>query len=311
MRNRLNLLILLMFWLFIFSQISFAQIDSPQQTEIGFEYIKTRNFQSAYKILKEVLDKDAGNDQARRGLVIALIGIDKFAEASREIAKLLAKFPNDINLLEISARTFWQQQRYVEAEIVLKRRLDLNAENSELWALYGDVSDAQKKTDQAISAYQKAVSLQPDSITLLYALGSLFWKSIRYDEAQKVFSDILQKQPNEPRASFNLGDIYLTKGEFAKAVPLLEVAAKAFPGEFDTRFALGRAYLAADKPASAITEFESAIILNDQVSEGYFYLGRALQRVGRKDDAKKAVIKAQELQKQKLASESLELKKPD
>jgi tetratricopeptide (TPR) repeat protein len=310
MRTRLNILILLTFCLLMFLQINLAQIDSSQQLGIGFEYIKTRNFQSAYKTFKEILDKDSGNDQARRGLVIALIGIDKFAEASREIAKLLAKFPNDINLLEISARTFWQQKRYVEAEIVLKRRLNLNAENGELWALYGDVSDAQKKTDQAISAYQKAVSLKPDSITLLYALGSLFWKSIRYDEAEKVFLDILQRQPNEPRSSFNLGDIYLTKGEFAKAVPLLEVAAKAFPAEFDTRFALGRAYLATNKPAPAITEFESAIKLNDQVSEGYFYLGRALQRVGRKDDAKKAVIKAQELQKQKLASESLELKKP-
>jgi tetratricopeptide (TPR) repeat protein len=310
MRTRLNILILLTFCLLMFSQINLAQIDSSQQLGIGFEYIKTRNFQSAYKTFKEILDKDSGNDQARRGLVIALIGIDKFAEASRELAKLLAKFPNDINLLEISARTFWQQKRYVEAEIVLKRRLNLNAENGELWALYGDVSDAQKKTDQAISAYQKAVSLKPDSITLLYALGSLFWKSIRYDEAEKVFLDILQRQPNEPRSSFNLGDIYLTKGEFAKAVPLLEVAAKAFPAEFDTRFALGRAYLATNKPAPAITEFESAIKLNDQVSEGYFYLGRALQRVGRKDDAKKAVIKAQELQKQKLASESLELKKP-
>jgi tetratricopeptide (TPR) repeat protein len=311
MRSRLNILILLMFCLLTFPRTSLAQTDSSQQLGIGFEYIKTRNFQSAYKTFKELLDKDSGNNQARRGLVIALIGIDKFAEASREIAKLLAKFPNDINLLEISARTFWQQQRYVEAEIVLKRRLDLNAENSELWALYGDVSDAQKKPDQAISAYQKAVSLKPDSITLLYALGSLFWKSIRYDEAEKIFSDILQRQPNEPRASFNLGDIYLTKGEFAKAVLLLEVSAKAFPTEFDTRFALGRAYLAANNFASAVAEFESAIKLNDQVSEGYFYLGRALQRVGRKEDAKKAVIKAQELQKQKLASESLELKKPD
>jgi tetratricopeptide (TPR) repeat protein len=310
MRIRLNTVILQTLCLLMFSQINFAQIDSSQQLGIGFEYIKTRNFQSAYQTFKEILDKDAGNDQARRGLVIALIGTDKFAEASREIAKLLAKFPNDINLLEISARTFWQQKRYVEAEIVLKRRLDLSAENSELWALYGDVSDAQKKPDQAISAYQKAVLLKPDSITLLYALGSLFWKSIRYDEAEKIFLDILQRQPNEPRASFNLGDIYLTKGEFAKAVPLLEVAAKAFPAEFDTRFALGRVYLATNKPASAITEFESAIKLNDQVSEGYFYLGRALQRVGRKDDAKKAVVKAQELQKQKLASESLELKKP-
>ncbi len=311
MRNRLNLLILLTFCFLTFPQIYFAQIDLSAQLGTGFEYIKTRNFQSAYKTFKEILDKDAGNDQARRGLVIALIGTDKFAEASREIAKLLAKFPNDINLLEISARTFWQQQRYVEAEIVLKRRLALNAESSELWALYGDVSDAQKKPEQAISAYQKAVLLKPDSITLLYALGSLYWKSIRYDEAEKIFSDILQREPNEPRASFNLGDIYLTKGEFAKAVPLLEVAAKAFPAEFDTRFALGRAYLATNKTAPAIIEFESAIKLNDQVSEGYFYLGRALQRVGRKDEAKKAVVKAQELQKQKLASESLELKKPN
>ena len=311
MMKQLKFTPVLILSIFIFAQINYSQVDYSVQLKVGLEYLKAGNFQSAYKSFKEILDKDSPNDQAQRGLAIALIGLDKFPEASREIAKLLVRSPKDINLLEMAARTFWQQKRLVEAEIVLKRRLDLNAENSELWALYGDVLDAQKKTDQAIPAYQNAVSLNPDSITLRYALGSLFWKAIRYDDAEKIFLDILKRQPNEPRASFNLGDIYLTNGEATKAVPLLKVAVAEFPNEFDTRFALGRAYLATNQTDLAITEFESAIKIDNQISEGYFYLGRALQRAGRKEEAKKAVVKAQELQKQKLASESLELRKPD
>ena len=64
----------------------------------------------------------------------------------------------------MAAQSFWQQRRFAETETVLKRRLDLGDETAELWALYGDALDAQKKTIEAVSAYQKAVELKPDSI---------------------------------------------------------------------------------------------------------------------------------------------------
>jgi tetratricopeptide (TPR) repeat protein len=282
-----------------------AQTDSAAQTQEGFQFLQIQDFQTAVSTFSAILRREPENDRARLGLAIALVGVEKFAEASREIAKLLARSPKDAQLLEMAAQTFWAQKRFAETEKVLERRLVLGDEaRPEIWALYGDALDVQKKTVEAVGAYEKAVKANPNSITYRYALGSLYWKQIRYDEATREFTEILRREPNEPRASFNLGDIFLTNGDAAKAVPLLEISAKKFPDEFDTRFALGRAYSAIKKYPQAITELEAAVKLRPEIAEGFYQLGLALQKNGRREEAKVAFKKAQELQKTKRDSEA-------
>ncbi len=283
----------------------YAQTISALQLQEGLSLLQNQNFESALIKFQAILQAEPMNDAARRGLAIALVGVEKFAEASREIAKLLARSPKDKQLLEMAAQTFWQQKRFVETEAVLKRRMILDDARAEIWALYGDALDAQRKTIEAVSAYENAVRLDSDSINFRYALGSLYWKQVRYEDAKREFLEILRRSPNEPRASFNLGDIYLTNGDAVKALPLLENSAKAFPNQFDTRFAFGRALLATDKYQSAIAELQSAIKLRPEIAEGYYQLGLALQRVGRREEAKTAFEKVRDLQKAKRELESL------
>jgi len=282
----------------------YSQTDFGEQMQKGFQLLQSEDFQSAATAFSVVLRTEPDNDKARLGLAIALVGLEKPAEASREIAKLLARSPKDAKLLEMAAQTFWQQKRFAETEKVLKRRFDLGDATAEWWALYGDALDAQKKTIEAVAAYEKAVKANPDSINYRYALGSLYWKQIRYDDATREFTEILKREPNEPRASFNLGDIYLTNGDATKAVPFLEIAVKIFPAEFDTRFALGRAYLLTNKYQTAIEQLEIAVKLRPEIAEGFYQLGLALQKSGRREEAKTAFKKAQELQKAKRDSES-------
>lgn len=281
-----------------------SQTDSGERIKAGFQSLKDEDFQTAAATFSAVLRIDSSNDKARLGLAIALVGLERPAEASREIAKLLARSPKDAKLLEMAAQTFWQQKRFAETEKVLKRRLDLGAASAEWWALYGDALDAQKKTIEAVAAYEKAVKENPESINFRYALGSLYWKQFRYDDATREFTEILKRVPNEPRASFNLGDIYLTNGDAAKAVPLLEIAVKTFPDEFDTRFALGRAYLLINKYPAALEQLEIAVRLRPEIAEGFYQLGIALQKMGRSEEAKAAFKKTQELQKAKRDSEA-------
>lgn len=282
----------------------FSQTDSSERMQKGFQLLQSEDFQSAAASFSAILRAEPENDKARLGLAIALVGLDKAAEASREIAKLLARSPKDMKLLEMAAQTFWQQKRFTETEKVLKRRLDLGDAAAEWWALYGDALDAQKKTIEAVVAYEKAVKAKPDSINYRYGLGSLYWKQIRYDDATREFTEILKREPKEPRASFNLGDIYLTNGDAAKAVPFLEIAVVNFPEEFDTRFALGRAYLLTNKYQPAIEQLKIAVKLRPEIAEGFYQLGLALQKSGRREEAKPAFKKTQELQKAKRDSEA-------
>lgn len=300
---------------YIFIQISiflilfcfpvYSQSDVPQELREGLQFLQTENFDAAVGKFSKILQVEPDNYQARLGLAIALTGKDKFPEASREIAKLLSKSPEDKKLLEMAAQSFWQQKRFAEVETVLNRRLNLGDQTAELWAFYGDALEARKKPSEAVAAYQKAVELKPDSTDLRYALGSLYWKQIRYGDAEREFLEILRRVPNEPRASFNLGDIYLSKGFAEKALALLENSVKAFPDNFDTRLATGRAYLGVKKYDPAIKNLKIAMDLRPEISESYYHLGLALQRIGRREEAKGYFAKAKDLQKAKLESESV------
>lgn len=282
----------------------YSQTDSGEGVQKGFQLLQSEDFQAAATSFSSVLRTEPNNDKARLGLAIALVGSEKPAEASREIAKLLARSPKDVKLLEMAAQTFWQQKRFAETEKVLKRRLDLGGGGAEWLALFGDALDAQKKTIEAVTAYEKAVKANPNSINYRYALGSLYWKQFQYEEATREFLEILKREPNEPRASFNLGDIYLTNRDAAKAVPFLETAVKNFPDEFDTRFALGRAYLQTNKYQMAIEQLEIAVKQRPEIAEGFYQLGLALQKSGRRETAQNAFKKARELQKTKRDSEA-------
>ena len=237
---------------------------------------------AAINPLRRALELEPENDAARRTLAVALVGAERFQEASREIAQLLARVPRDGALLELAAQSFIRQRRYAEATIVLKRRLDLNdGGTSQLWAMYGDALDGASRTPEAVEAYARAVRLAPDSTRTRYGLGYLYWKLYRYDEAERELKEVLRRDAADARAAFTLGDLYLTKGDAARSLPLLEQAARAYAQEFDTHFALGRALILTGELKRGVEELRAAVRLDEQIADGHYQLGRALMQDGR------------------------------
>lgn len=283
----------------------FAQNNIENEIQAGLNFLRSENFEEARLKFSQILNAEPDNFQARSGLAIALIGIEKFPEASREIAKLLAREPKNKLLLDMAAQSFWQQKRYTEAESVLKRRVLLDEVKAENYVLLGDVLDILRKTPEAVKAYKKAVELKPESIDYRYALGSLYWKLFDFENAQNVFLEILKLKPGEPRASFNLGDIYLRNRDAKNAVLHLETAVKAFPEEYDTQFSLGRAYLLLKNYSKAVEHLEKAVKLRPEISEGHYQLAVALRKIGKIEESNAAFQQSKKLNSQKLESENV------
>jgi tetratricopeptide (TPR) repeat protein len=277
---------------------------------IGLARVRANEFAEAIIPLRRALMLEQDNEGARRALVLALIGLERFQEASREIAQLLVRVPRDAKLLELAAQTFMQQDRYSEAAIVLKRRLDSGDETSQLWAQYGDALDGVSRTPEALEAYKKAVELAPDSTVTRYGLGFLYWKQNRYDEAERELTDVLRRDPQDARAAFTLGDLYLTRGDAKRALPFLELAARDYPNEFDTRFALGRALAQTGSLERGIAELRTAVQLQDAIADGHFHLGRALIQAGQSEEGKREMERARDLKNAKRVSERLPEMKP-
>lgn len=272
---------------------------------LGLALVRNNEFAKGIGPLRRALALEPENEGARRALALALIGVEQFPEASREVAKLLVRAPRDAPLLEMAAQSFLRQRRYSEAAIVLKRRLDLGNETSQLWAQYGDALDGVSRTPEALEAYKRAVELAPDSTITRYGLGVLYWKLYRYDEAERELTEVLRRDAKDSRAAFTLGDLYLTRGDAKRALPFLEMAARDYPNEFDTRFALGRALLQTGATDRGIEELRAAVALNDSIADGHFQLGRALTQAGQREEGRRELDRARELNEAKRAGERL------
>lgn len=271
---------------------------------IGLALVRRGQFIEAISPLRRALALEPENEAARRSLAVALVGAERYPEATREIAQLLVRAPRDAALLELAAQTFMSQRRYKEAVVVLGRRLELDEGTARLWAMYGDALDGASRTGEAASAYERAVALAPDSTTVRYALGYLYWKLYRYEEAERALTEVLKRDSSDARAAFTLGDLHLTRGDAARALPHLEHAARVFPSEFDTRFALGRALARIGETERAISELRAAVAINQTIADGHYQLGRALMQAGRREEGMRELERAKRLNEAKREAEA-------
>jgi tetratricopeptide (TPR) repeat protein len=277
---------------------------------LGLALVRNRELAAAIKPLRRALALEPQNEGARRALAVALTGLEQYPEASREIARLLTRNPRDAALLEMAAQSFMRQNRFAEAVIVLQRRIALGNETSLLWAQLGDALDGAFRTPEAAEAYKRAVELAPDDLITRYGLGVFYWKLYRYDEAEIALVEVLRRDANFARAAFTLGDLYLTKGDARRALPYLEKAAQAYPDDFNARFTLGRALLLLEDLPRAIDELRAAVRLDESIADGHFQLGRALMQSGQREEGRRELDRARDLNNAKRAAEQISSPQP-
>jgi outer membrane protein OmpA-like peptidoglycan-associated protein len=92
----------------------------------------------------------------------------------------------------MKATEYYQAKDLVFANIELERALHLDPNFIEAWMLKGDILDDQKKTDEAISCYQKAVSINPDFFPRnFYNLARLELLVGKYKESKEHYETYL------------------------------------------------------------------------------------------------------------------------
>ena len=149
--------------------------------------------------------------------------------------------------------------------------------------------------DSAISAFNRALSLDPKYAEAYAGLGKAYW--VGYEEGQggrewveKARSACDHAAANNPKlaeAYVCLGSVYSGTGEYEKAVAQLQTATTLDPTSDDAFRGLAEAYGKLNKPAEAEATYRKAISLRPQYWAGYSWLGVFYWQQGRYDEAAK------------------------
>ena len=192
----------------------------------------------------------------------------------------------------------WDQQRTQtisateKEEQRIEQFLQNNPSDPDAWVALGSNSLQQQKFDKAISAYEKALSLNADksiSYAAYIGLGTAYMEKGTSDRAIDNFdqaialsteSDFIPSKTSLATIHYYLGEIYLQKVELDKATQELEESLSLSATNADTIFLLGKVYEAQGNVTGAEAIYRRALSLVPNFAEVYSQLGNLYHSQG-------------------------------
>jgi tetratricopeptide (TPR) repeat protein/ABC-type phosphate/phosphonate transport system substrate-binding protein len=165
--------------------------------------------------------------------------------------------------------------------------------NARAYANLGAIYLKQQKWSEAIDAYQKAASLDDDTAAH-YNLGFLFFTTGKTDRAQLEYRKALAGDPSLPLAYLHLGTIAFKSAKYDDAIKLLHDGMPHFDAD-SKRISLkmlGRAQLIRGDRTGARASLEEVLHLDAADAESLLLLGRIARYEQRLDDAKSLLQRA-------------------
>ncbi len=149
--------------------------------------------------------------------------------------------------------------------------------------------------DSAISAFNRALTLDPKYAEAYAGLGKAYWLGYQEGEggsewmekARSACNHAVVSAPRLADAYTCLGNVDRGTGEYEKAVAQFQEATALDPTSDDAFRGLADAYQKLNKTAAAEATFRKAISLRPQYWDGYDWLGVFYWEQGRYDDAAK------------------------
>lgn len=171
--------------------------------------------------------------------------------------------PAEIQLYKLISRTWNESKRYVIGGYYAEKVAELEA-TGEAWSIAGttygmgfqtstDMPTKRFAATQAISAFQEAQKLEPD--TLVHKINEALMEvelasadpTVMPMQAILKLRDLADKNPDNARAQMSMGRLSMRSGQFEKAVPRFEqVVALNETQELDQRLVLEAHYALAD-----------------------------------------------------------------
>lgn len=148
---------------------------------------------------------------------------------------------------------------------------------------------------EAIEAYVQILAQNPEDVAARCGLGVLYDESGRHSEAITELETVREIEPDHAEALAHLGVALAAMGRFDEADEQVKKAVRLDPEGISVRVSL--AILAFRRGLYEVAEVELRWVCGKDPSHSlaHFYLGEALNRLGRVDEALDALEKARAL----------------
>ena len=201
-------------------------------------WLAQRKFSEIHALEAKELSPDSRADLMSTQ-ALAFLALGENQRARKLIDMAMETQPKSVPALLAKARMLARQGDFPGADVALAKLTSLDSKNAQAWRLMGDIRVEQRKPDEAIEAYGKAIALGQGNYGALFKRALVALGRNDYEAAQLDANELNRIAPNHPSAGYVQGLIHFQAGRFKEAVTSLSVAEPAF-----TQFPMILFYLA-------------------------------------------------------------------
>ena len=150
-------------------------------------YTELRDLKSAAEVLEEYL-QSFPNDYKMKRLLAMNYGEQGLHDKAIPLLKECLTFnPNDAIIRYEYSMSLEEKGLYKEAEKQCRLYLDLKSDDYKGWWLFGNIMLKEKRYEDAVNAYEKALQLRPKTYDVIHGLGIAYYRNGNYGSAIKYF----------------------------------------------------------------------------------------------------------------------------
>ena len=287
---------------FLDEAVKLTPDDADLQVETGIAWFRRGDPQKATELVKAVLA--AHPDNARAHNVLGRIDIFKGdLEGSIEELQKAVALQDDFETSYFLGVAYLKAKKVSEAGAWFSEVQSKMVDSAALHVLFGRAYTLTHFPEPAMAEFRKAVKLDPKYPRAHGFLGYSYLEQFgeqAYPQARQEFENELKINPDQYYFLMLLGIATVALRDFPAAEATLRHAIRLSPDEATPYLYLGETYTETNRLALAVPALQKYVslvhhpeeMLRD-VSRAYYLLGQDLLRLGRIEEAKKALANSQ------------------
>jgi tetratricopeptide (TPR) repeat protein len=195
--------------------------------------------------------------------------------AERLLRNCLAEDPFNVATIRMMAELAGRLGRYRDAEILLRRALELSPAFFAARSNLATVLYRQNRPAEAVAELERLVADDPDNAGNTNLKAAAHSRLGDYDEALALYADVLKKHPEQPKVWMSYGHVLKTVGRQTESIEAYRQAIRLAPPLGEAWWSLANLKTLQFSDAD-IVGMETALTRSDLRSEDRFHLHFAL-----------------------------------
>ena len=217
-----------------------------------------------------------------------------FVEDDVIVAKVSSNsnLANNAEIYHQLGETFSEKKNWQEAVIAYQQAITINPNFSWSYHKLGEAFSQLQNWDEAAAAYLRATKVNPDFPWSYHKLGEAFSQLQNWDDAASAYRKFIEKKPDFPWVYNKLGAVLIQLKRWEEVVACYSHFIEIQPSVPESYHKLGEALMELERWSEAATAYRQAIKLNPNLSSYYKNLGECLNNLERWSEGAEAYQKA-------------------